>query len=396
MELNEQVKSVRDEIVQTVQDYKAYAQKQIDEIKQNGVANPETKEALDRVVKRMDGLEAMFHRPGGNDGMVPLSKTLGEIFIESEAFKGFQTRGWHKGGVAIKVKSFFETKTTITSSAVGSSTPGILVPERVPGIISPQLRALRVRDLLARTTTTQSAIEFVKENVFTNAASPQVEASNKAESALTFTIASVPVRTIAHWIPATRQVLDDLSQLQNYINTRMLYGLKYVEDNQLLNGDGTGVNIDGLIHQATAYNTGYNVASDTKIDKLRHAIKQARIAEYPVDGIVVNPADWEVMELTKTEEGGANKGQYILGGPASMATPTLWGKPIVETNAIASGTFLVGSFSLGAEIYDREDAAIDVSTEHSDYFIKNMVAIRAEERLALAVYRPAAFITGSY
>jgi HK97 family phage major capsid protein len=395
-ELTTEVKTVRDEIVSALGAYKEQINKELDQIKTKGFSDPETKEAIEKVVKRIDELETEYRRPAGNQQPI-LAKTIGQVFVESDRCKSFIERGWHKGYAAIPfTQSLFERKTTITSSAVGSSTPGILVPERQAGIVTPALERLQIRDLLAKGTTTNNAVEYVKENVFTNAASPQAEAGNKAESALTFTILSANVRTIAHWIPATRQVLEDMGELMSYIDFRLMYGLKEKEETEILFGDNLGDHLNGLCTQAAAYNTAYNVASDTKIDKLRHAIKQARLSNYPVDGIVVNPADWEAIELVKTEEGGANKGMYILGGPGQVAARTLWSIPVVETNNMTAGRFLVGAFGMGAKLFDRQQAVIDVSTEHSDYFIKNMVAVRAEERVALAVYRTTAFVFGAY
>lgn len=360
----------------------AAMKKTADEIHATAVENAEKLKAAD---SRLLAIEQKIARnpnaPGGDE-----SKTIGQQLVDSDDFQAMVKA--HKGRASITLKSLqHEMKTTITTTAAGTAGPRA---DRLPGIITPQLRPFVVRDLMPGGTTTSNAIEYVKENVFTNAAAPQVEAAAKAESALTFILATAPVRTIAHWIPASRQILDDWQQLRAYIDGRLLYGLELVEEQQLLAGDGTGQNILGLIPQATAYNTGYHTTGDTKLDTIRHAIKQARIAEFPVDGIILNPEDWEAIELIKT-----SIGEYVFGDPASAQPFTLWGKRVVETNAITAGTFLVGAFRLGAMVWDREQATVEVSTEHQDFFVKNMVAIRAEERLALTVYRPAAFVSGS-
>lgn len=393
MEPSIDVKTVTERIMAAINEFKTEARKEIDQIKNNGVADPETKEAIDKAVKRMDDLEARYQRP--HDGIGPMSKTIAALFVDSEEYKA------RKGGYAtgqvhlnfhLKDRSFFEQKTTITTGA-GSGADAVGQVLRVPGIIGPQLRELRLRDMLPiipiRGT---NGVEYVRENVFTNAAAPVVEAAAKPEAAITFTKATAAVRTIAHWVPASRQILDDAPALQAYIESRLMYGLKLVEEAQLLTGDGTGENLNGLITQATAYDSAtYNQASDNRMDTIRHAILQARIAEYPVDGVVLHPADWERMETSKDLEN-----RYLIGDPGQMIGKRLWGRNIVETTAITTGTFLVGAFALGAAIYDSMSATIDISTEHSDYFVKNLVAIRCEERLALAVYRPAAFITGSF
>jgi HK97 family phage major capsid protein len=395
--------ALKEEILAAVREYKETTSRYVKDLLEKNAVGSDTIEKMGKIMERMDDLEAKFRKPSGGDGDAPLSKTIAQMFLDSEEFGTWKKRGWHKGGCPMEFKTWFEEptlpqianfKTTITTSTVGTAMDQSL---RVPGILMPMTRELRIRDLLPVSPTTVPTIEYVKENVFTNAASPQVEGSAKAEAALTFTLASATVRTIAHWIPATRQVLDDMGQLMNYIQIRLRYGLKLVEEQELLSGDGTGQHLNGLITQATAYETSRNISGDTPIDKLSHAMTQARVAEFPVDGVVLHPNDWEKIRLVKTDEGTvANHGAYVFGNPGQMVQPTLWNAPIVVTTAITSGTFLVGAFALGAEIFDRQQATIDISTEHASFFTENKVAIRAEERIALAVYRPSAFVTGSF
>lgn len=289
-----------------------------------------------------------------------------------------------------------EMKTTITTATVGRSTPGILVPERVPGIVPLARRELRMRDILPVGTCTADGIEFIRESAFTNAASPQTEASDKGESALTFTIAHEHTTTIATWIPATRQVLDDFQELQRYVNDTLLYGLKLKEETEILSGDALGTHLNGLCTQATAYAGTYVVASDTNIDLLNHAITEMEVRNEQPDFLVLNPVEWREIIGTKTNEGGANLGMYIVGTPGGpyMQVPTLWGLRVIRSNSMTAGHFLMGDSRM-CKIYDRMNATIDISTQHSDYFVKNLVAIRAEERIALAVFRTAAFTYGS-
>lgn len=159
----------------------------------------------------------------------------------------------------------------------------------------------------------------------------------------------------------------------------------------MLNGDGTGVNLNGLVTQATAYSAPITISGGTMIDTLRLAMLQAELAEYPATGQVLNPKDWARIELTKDSEG-----RYIIANPANSTSPRLWGLPVVSTQAMAEDDFLVGAFRLGAQIFDREDANVMISDEDRDNFVKNMLTIRAEERLALAVYRPEAFVYGDF
>ena len=199
------------------------------------------------------------------------------------------------------------------------------------------------------------------------------------------------VRTLAHWVLASKQVLSDVPQLQSYVDQRLRYGLMYVEEQQILAGDGTGQNLFGLIPQATAYAFAtLSVSGDTKIDRLHRAIQQVRIAEYRASALVLNPNDWADLQVTKD-----GQGRYIWADPAVNNGQNLWGLPVVDTNAMAAGKFMTGAFNMAAQVFDREDAAVEVSTEDGDNFRRNMVTILAEERLALAVYRPESFVYGN-
>ena len=208
-------------------------------------------------------------------------------------------------------------------------------------------------------------------------AAPVAETALKPQSDLSFEMKTANVRTIAHWFKASKQVLDDVPQLQSYIDGRARYGLLYVEEQQLLAGDGTGQNLLGLIPQATAFNEALLGVGDTKIDVIRRAILQVRVAEYRASGIVMSPGDWADIELVKDDSG-----RYIWSNPTVNNGQNLWGLPVVDTNSMPSGEFMVGAFNIAATVFDRETANVEVSTENEDDFVKNMVTIRAEERLA--------------
>ena len=169
---------------------------------------------------------------------------------------------------------------------------------------------------------------------------------------------------------ASRQILDDASALASYINGRLIYGLKLVEDRQLLNGDGENGNLKGIIPQATAFAdkaTLAHIPSLTSCDW--HSYKRV-LAEYPASGIVLNPIDWAKIELEKDADN-----RHIIGLPQGTANRTLWGVPVVETTAMGTGKFLTGAFNLGAQIFDRQQAAIAVATENEDDFVRNLVTI---------------------
>lgn len=315
-------------------------------------------------------------------------KSIGEQFTESDGFKAFQSSGFSKNarGADLQIKATLTSATTDSAGSVGDA----IVATRLPGILPLPQRRMTVRDLISPGRMDGNTIEYVKETGFTNSAAPVAEGAAKPGSDVKFDLETSSAKVIAHWIKTSKQVLSDISQLRSLIDERLLYGLAYVEEDQLLNGDGTGQNLNGIRPQATAYSAPITPADLNKFDVLRLAMLQAALAEYPATGHVLHPSDWAEMEVTKD-----SNGRYIIGNPQGTAQPTLWGLPVVATQAITLGDFLTGAFRLGAQVFDRWDARVETGYVNDD-FTKNLVTVLAEERLALAVYRPEAFITGDF
>lgn len=330
--------------------------------------------------------EQLIVKLDSGEGGTKKSESLGELFVNSEGFAEFAIRA---SGSSAKMSHSLPVKAAITS--LGSSAGVLIEPQRV-GMVQPLNQRLFLRDLLSVGRTVSNSIEYVRETGFTNNANVVSEnpANPKPQSNIIFELDSAPVATIAHWIIATKQVLADAPMLQSYINGRLMYGLKLKEETQLLKGSGVGLNINGLFTQATAYaNPGVTVQNETAIDRLRIAMLQVVLAELDPDGIVLSPIDWTSIELLKNTQD-----KYLFTQPQGIARPTLWGLPVVATQSMDAGDFLVGSFQQGAQVWDREDANITVSNEDRDNFVKNMVTILAEERVALTVFRPEAFVKG--
>ncbi|SCZ14278.1 phage major capsid protein [Pseudomonas sp. NFACC37-1] len=388
-----QLKAVNDLLDQRDKEIKAFAEKASQEIKEHGTILADTKTVLDGLVKDGLGLQDRLNeieqkiarRFAANDPAD--TKSFGEQLAESESFQNLVKED--HGRARLRLKAV----TNITSSTSGTGGVGVgIQPTRVPGIITDPERQFTIRDLIMPGRTSSNAIEFVQETGFQNMAAPQAgEGALKAQSDLSFGLVTTTVKTIAHWFRASKQVLSDIPLLQSYINGRAIYGLKYKEEEQILAGDGTGQNLLGLIPQATAFNEALRKAGDTKIDTLRRAILQVRVAEYRASAIALNPVDWADIELTKD-----STGSYIWVNVQEGGVQRLWKLPVVDSNAVPEGEFLVGAMNIAAQVFDREDAAVEVSTEDGDNFRTNMVTIRAEERLALAVYRPESFVHGEF
>lgn len=386
------VKSLSDNLTEREKSMAATVEKLKEEIKLNGEMSSETKTALEKQAEQATAVQAQLTEVQQKlDGLKleraqKAAPSAGRQFIEDEKVKQFLDPSTRQGS---KVRLGIKDITSLTSGAGGAG--DLVVEQRVPGIITPPDRTLTIRALLSQGVTSSNSIEFVQETGFTNNAAPTPEGQTKPESELTFDLTRSPVITIAHFMDATVQILDDAPMLMSYIDTRLRYGLELVEENQILNGDGTGANLLGLIPQATAFNDSRVNPDTTRIDVVRMAITQSRIAEYRPTAIVMHPEDWEAIELTKTTEGA-----YVWANPRALAGPTLWGLPVIDSTAMDPGEFLLGAFMMGAQIWDRQSSTVEVSTETGDNFKQNMVTIRAEERLALTVYRPEAFVTGDF
>lgn len=320
-------------------------------------------------------------------------KDVGNTVAESAQFKAFKDGNAGRTG-RIEVGSFH--KATIVN-ATGLNQP-LVQAFRRPGIIGPGPQRLTVRDLLPNLPIGSNMVEYCRESSHTSNAGIVVnEGDTKGESALAFELKYAPVQTLAHWIPASRQVLDDAQALAAYINARLTYLLKLKEEDELLNGTGVGTELSGLMTNATTYDTTMtNVASDTFIDVCGHALQQVETnSNFEADGLILNSLDWHSITQIKTT-GTALSGQYIYSDPHDAQTPRLWGVPVVPTKSMPRGQFLAGAFSMAAAIWDRNGATIEISREHSDFFVRNLVAILCEERLALTVFRSDALVMGGF
>lgn len=336
-------------------------------------AQAELKSEVQAMAQTVDKVSKQTQQPAA-------ALTPGQAFTSTESFKAFAANGSGKYKAPVKA--------AVTS---GDTSAGTLVqPQRI-GMLQPQNQRLFLRDLLTWGRTTSNAIEYVKELLYTNSANVVSELATKPQSDLTFELESAPVATIAHWIRASKQILADAPMLQSYIDGRLMYGLKLKEEQQLLKGSGVGLNLSGIYTQATQYaNPGVVVQNETAIDRLRIALLQVALSEYDADGIVLSPVDWAAIELTKTTDNG-----YLFASPTGMAVPGLWGRPVVATQAMDAGDFLVGAFAMGAQGWDREDANVEVSLEDSTNFRDNAATIRCEERVGLTVFRDTAFVKGA-
>lgn len=363
---------------------------------------------------------------GVHAALVHEAKSLGEMFTESDEFKALIESGQTNMPKAWTLEtqdltSYVGGRKDVFTANVGTGPITKFGRTQRDPVVPRGMRTARVRDLFPVASTDANLIEYFKVIGFganaldhTSGARPVREraaadgtsapAGNtttdvfglKPQSKLKFESASAPVRTIAHYEVAHRNVLADEPQLRATIDNELLYGLRLEEDKQILQGDGTGENLLGLLNQPAiqAYTQANNAGTptETKADALRRAATKAVLAYYPPSGYVLHPYDWEDIELTKTTQG-----NYVMVTNVAVGAQTqAWRQPVVETPAIPENTFLTGAWGLGAQLYDRQQANIRIADQHADFFIRNAVAILAEQRLALAVKRPESFVKGTF
>ena len=395
-EVNDLLKQVSAKLDEVSGTYSKKAEEALNEAKNSGKLSAQTKESVDKLATEHNALNEALKTLKASVGdleqhvaQMPLAnaqqvvQTVGQTVISSEALKAFAAS--IEGGKRVSVP----INAALLSTDVAKD---VVQPQRLPGIDTAPKQRLFIRDLIAPGRTSAPAIFWVQQTGFTNKAAVVPEGTTKPYSDIQFATQITPVTTIAHMFKASKQILDDFAQLQSTVDAEMQYGLKYVEEQEILFGDGTGAHLKGIVPQASKFAAQFTVASQNGIDDLRLAMLQAQLARFPASGHVLHFIDWAKIELTKD-----SLGRYILANPSALTGPTLWGLPVVATEAAAfQGKFLTGAFNAAAQLFDREDANVVISTENSDDFEKNMISIRCEERLALAVKRPEAFIYGDF
>ncbi|MCP3805380.1 phage major capsid protein [Allokutzneria sp. A3M-2-11 16] len=303
-------------------------------------------------------------------------KRLGEHFVASQAYKARQGKQGPEAHIDVELKTLMETgagwapETTRTGRLVEFAT-----------------RPLQVIDLIPGTTTNQTAVVYMEETTYTNAAAETAEAATYPESALALTEKSSPVRKIATWLPVTDEQLEDEPQAAGYINNRLPNMLRQRLDTQILVGNGTAPNLRGILNTVGIQTQAKG--ADPTPDAIYKAMTKVKVTGRAMpNAAVLHPNDWQDIRLLRTADG-----IYIWGSPSEAGPARIWGLPVVEADGITENTGLVGDFANYSELSTRRGIDVQVSNSHSDFFINGKLAVRADMRVALVVYRPAAFAT---
>lgn len=328
-------------------------------------------------------------------------RSLGQRFVEDAAYAEWFKNIAPSGHIAekrqvqspaVSLPGGFRLGASVVTGVSQTSGGALVFPDIQPGLVQLPFRPLTLRDIVTNLTTTSDSVEYVRVTGYTNNAAMVAEATatsggsgSKPESALALLKVLETVKTVAHWIPATTRALADASQLRGLIDAFLLDGLAQEIEDQMVTGDGTGENFTGIAHvsgvQAQAWSSDL-LETTRKARTLVRLVGRARPTAY-----VFHPNDWEEIDLLQD-----NEARYFMGGPREIMTPRLWGLPVVESEAVTEGTGYIADWRT-VVLWDREQANIQVSNSHADFFTRNLIAILAESRHAMGVLRPEAIVS---
>lgn len=360
------------------------SEKADNELRDLGKVSADTKAALDNIgIQQRELADRLLVIEQKGVSSAPDQKSgegWGDQVVKASSFQDFVAGRQQKARI--------EVKNTIVGADAN------VAPDRRAGVVPGAFQMLTIESLLNSATTSSNAIEFTKENAFTNNAAEAAEGSAKAESALTWTLVNMPVSTVAHWIKISRQLAMDNVALAAYVSNRMRYGVQRKVETQLCTGDGVAPNISGIFdsgnYTAHGYLSGALGATLPKLVLIRKMIADSWAAGYPAEAILLNPVDFAAIEIDMfTSAAGQSLFSVDAGG-----NQRLFGIPVIQSVGVTADTVAVGAFSQAYTVYNREGVTVELSESDSDNFTKNLITVRAERRLALATEVPGAIRAG--
>ncbi len=381
------------------------------------VATTEERREAERCIERAKQMQAerdLSLSLGGSLGAVkaggaPLMQNLtpGEAFVQSDGFKSIQdpTRRperWSTG--LIEARSSLGLKGTLMEApGGGAGALAATVPQVVPGVVQKLFAPLTLEGLLMSGQATTNAVRYVRQGTADSAAAGVAEGGTKPESTIGYVVADEPIRKIATFLPISDEALEDAPAIQQAINGTLSLFVQMEAERQLLRGTAGGDEVQGLLTARGVPVRVTGTADGNIAEQLFRAANSMRGSAFvEPDWIIIDPSDYEKVRLLKDNTGqlmggGPFMGQYGNGGLAGDAwtgggaIDTLWGKPLYVTPAVGPGTAIIGT-KAGGQVWSRGGTRVEASNSHLDWFQTNMVALRAERRLGLCIYRSDSYV----
>ncbi|MEO1084845.1 MAG: phage major capsid protein, partial [Acidobacteriota bacterium] len=352
--------------------------------------------------ERLDGLEKAGKRPGWDAGEEV--KDAGELFAESDYFKEMVAKGRIDNCPEIAVPGGFRSQ--VKGALRTDIAPDWIRPERLERVLE-QRPQLTIRDVLSSRTTTQNAYEYYVRTMNAEAGSPDgsltygaaagvAEGARSPEVEWRWVKKTGRIVRRAHYIPFTLQMMQDDPGVRSDINNDLLFGLDFDVEQQAVYGDGLDENLTGMVPfagQAYAWADGVrpdpanNIVGDNRLDALRRAMTKATVLHYRPDFLVINPKDWEDIELLKGTDG-----HYLWLNISTGNQPRFFAVTAVVTTAILEGDALLGS-SIAVQMLDRQQDALRTTDSHNDDFLKGTYVVEASTRVGLAIKQPNALVS---
>lgn len=325
---------------------------------------------------------AIHPTPGASRERAEQPKTLGQLFVESAAFKGYQ-RGSRMNPVAELDLGMNDIKATLFETSAGWAPESM----RTGRVVEKALRPVQLLDLIPTAATTQAAVVYMEETTATSGAATRAEGATYVASQFALTQRSKTVRSIGTSLPITDEQLEDVAQAQSYIDGRLGFFVMQHLDDQLLNGNDIAPQLDGILGFTDLQTQAKG--ADPVPDAVYKAMTKVRVTgrAFP-SAYVTHPNDWQQVRLLATADG-----IYLWGSPSEAGPERIWGLQVVQADSIAEGTGLVGDFSPAMlQLFIRRGLEVQVGYDDGD-FIEGKVTVRAGLRAALVGYRGAAFCT---
>jgi HK97 family phage major capsid protein len=354
--------------------------------KANEIVKSEVSGMATKLNERLDAMEVANKKQFNSQKKVTFKSAL------KEALDNGAVEGIAKGNAR---SASFELKADMTTGA--DFTGEVIAADRVPGYKFDPTRPVHVRQLLATGSTQSDVVRYVKESGYSNGAAATAEGTTLTQSDFDMTAADANVRKIGTYFRISEEMLADTPQLTSYLSARAPEKLLEVEDAQILSGDGTGSNLSGIITDAADFDTSssgafyQSVEAANEFDVLVAALNQLALLNYSADCIMLNPTDFNKILLLKDSTNKYLKDQVYNG-----LQPSFSGVKVIQNTAIAAGTFLIGNFGVGTQLWVRQGVNVEFFREDGTNVRDGFVTVRVSERIALTNYLPNAFVNGTF